>query len=188
MPALSLDIIIIPTYNTYTLAVVDNSTYPTTPPVVSTPTIQIDVPGFGLVSKTFVVAETNIFNSTDLGITTAGSELPIPDGIYGIKYSVAPHYSPYYVEKSIMRVDQLQEKYDEAFMQLDMMECDRAIKTQSKVDLLSIYFFIQGSIAAANNCSNVNAAKLYYQANRMLDMMINNDCGCTGTNYIINFQ
>ena len=188
MPTLNLDIIIIPTYNTYTLAVVDNSTYPTTPPSVTSPTIQIDVPGFGLVTKTFNVAETNVFNSTDLGITTAGNELPIPDGIYGVKYSIAPHDSPYYVEKSIMRVDQLQEKFDGAFMQLDMMECDKAIKTQSKVELMSVYFFLQGAIAAANNCANVESAKLYAQANNMLDMMLNNDCGCTGVNYIINFQ
>ena len=184
MAALSLDIIIIPTYNTYTLAVVDNSVYPTNPPSVTSPTIQIEIPGFNTVTTTFNVAETNVFNSTDLGLTTAGNELPIPDGIYGIKYSVAPHY----VEKSIMRVDQLQEKYDEAFMQLDMMECDRAIKTQSKIDLLSVYFFIQGSIAAANNCANTNSARLYAQASKMLDTIINNDCGCTGTNYLINFQ
>jgi hypothetical protein len=187
MPALSLDIIIIPTYNTYTLAVVDNSTYPTTPPAPDTPWIQIDIPGFNCYSGPFIPAETNIFNSTDLGITTTGNELPIPDGIYGIKYTVNPAYT-YYVEKSIMRVDQLQERYDEAFMQLDMMECDRAIKTQSKVDLLSIYFLIQGSIAAANNCANVTSAKLYAQASNMLDIMIESNCGCTGTNYIINFQ
>ena len=184
MAALSLDIIIIPTYNTYTLAVVDNSVYPTTP---TNPTIQIEIPGFNTITTTFNVAETNVFNSTDLGLTTAGNELPIPYWIYGIKYTVNPAYI-YYVEKSIMRVDQLQEKYDEAFMQLDMMECDRAIKTQSKVDLLSVYFFIQGSIAAANNCANVNSARLYAQASKMLDTIINNDCGCTGTNYVINFQ
>ena len=53
---------------------------------------------------------------------------------------------------------------------------------------MSIYFFIQGVIAAANNCANVEAAKLYAQASKMLDTFINNDCGCTGTNYIINFQ
>ena len=29
----------------------------------------------------------------------------------------------------------LQEKFDSAFMKLDMMECDLAIKTQQKVDL-----------------------------------------------------
>ena len=88
MPTLRLDIVVLPTYNTYNLAVVDASTYPTDPPTVTPPTLQIDIPGFPTVYKTFVVEETNIFNSTDLGITTVGNELPIPDGIYYFKYTV----------------------------------------------------------------------------------------------------
>jgi hypothetical protein len=86
-----------------------------------------------------------------------------------------------------MRVEQIQEKFDGAFMKLDMMECDRAIKTQAKVDLNSIYFFIQGAIAAANNCADVEAIKLYNQADMMLNNFIKNNCGCSGTNYVINF-
>jgi hypothetical protein len=68
------------------------------------------------------------------------------------------------------------------------MECDRAIKTQQKVNLTSIYFFIQGSIAAANNCDPLTANKLYNKASKMLDTFINNNCGCSGNNYLINFQ
>lgn len=187
MAELRLDIVVLPTYNTYNMAVVDASTYPTDPPSVTSPTLEITVPNFGDVSKTFTVLETNVFDSTDLGITEEGEELPLPDGIYYLKYSVNPAYENY-VEKSIMRVDQLQEKFDEAFMQLDMMECDRAIKMQSKVNLNTIYFLIQGSIAAANNCATVQAQKLYVQANTMLDGMLLNNCGCSGSNYTINFQ
>ena len=87
-----------------------------------------------------------------------------------------------------MRVDRLQERFDEAFMKLDMMECDRAIKTQSKVDLNTIYFFIQGAIAAANNCAIVDANKLYNQASTMLTQFNKNNCGCSGNNYAINFS
>jgi hypothetical protein len=100
---------------------------------------------------------------------------------------VAPAYENF-VEKTIIRVEQLQEKFDEAFMKLDMMECDRAIKTQQKVDLNTIYFFIQGAIAAANNCAVAEANKLYNQANMMLNNFIKNNCGCSGTNYVLNFQ
>lgn len=188
MASLSLDIIVLPTYSTYTMAVVDNSIYPTTPPSVSSPTLQITPPGFDIVSIDFNVQETNIINSTSLGLTTLGYEVTIPDGIYYLKYSIAPHYSPYYVEKSIMRVELLQEKFDEVFMRLDMMECDRAIKAQSKVELMSIYFFIQGAVAAANHCAITTAQKLYTQANTMLNNMLAGDCGCTGTNFLINFQ
>jgi len=188
MADLKLDIVITPTYNTYNLAVVDASTYPALYTVAS-PTLRIDVPGFGTgYNGVFNVNETNIFNSTTLDITTAGNECPIPDGIYYFLYTNNPAFvDGYSVEKSFMRVDKLQEKYDEAFMKLDMMECDGAIKMQAKVDLMSIYIFIQGAIAAANNCAIVSAEKLYAQASSMLDNMINNDCGCTGNNYNVNF-
>jgi hypothetical protein len=83
---------------------------------------------------------------------------------------------------------QIQERFDEAFLRLDMMECDIAIRTQSNVELNSIYFFIQGAIAAANNCAIVNATKLYNQADRALTAFIRNNCGCSGNNYINNFN
>ena len=72
-------------------------------------------------------------------------------------------------------------------MKLDMMECDSAIRTQSKVTLNSIWYLIQGSIAAANNCAIDTANKLYIQANRQLDYFIANQCGCSGNNYVNNF-
>lgn len=186
--ALQLDILVVPTYNTLTLGIADASIYPTNPPVVSSPTIEITVPGFDVVSLPFNVNDFNIFNSLSLGLTTFGQPLlPLPDGVYKLRYTVAPAYENF-VEKTIIRVEQLQEKFDEAFMKLDMMECDRAIKTQQKVNLNTIYFFIQGAIAAANNCAVAEANKLYNQANMMLNNFIKNNCGCSGTNYVLNFQ
>ena len=188
MPTLKLDILVIPTYNTKTLGIADASVYPTDPPVVSAPTIEITVPGFNMVSLPFVPLDFNVYTSSTLGLTSPlDPYLPLPDGVYFIKYSIAPAYENY-VERSIMRVEQLQEKFDNAFMKLDMMECDRAIKMQSKVDLTTIYFFISGAIAAANNCAIVEANKLYAQANKMLDQFINNNCGCSGNNYLVNFH
>ena len=186
MADLKLDILVIPTYNIQTLGIADASTYPVSPPV-SAPTIEIEVPGFGLVSLPFNINDFNIYNSASLGLTAVGDPLlPLPDGIYYIKYSVAPAYLNF-VQKTIIRVDHLQEKFDDAFMKLDMMECDMAIKTQAKVDLNSIYYFIQGSIAAANNCAVATSNKLYNQANKMLTNFIKNNCNCYGNNYVNNF-
>lgn len=186
MADLKLDFLVVPTYNTFTLGIADASTYPATPPV-SSPTIELEVPGFGLVSLPFSINDFNIYTSTSLGITPVGDpQVPIPDGIYYIKYSVAPAYVNF-VQKTIMRVDQLQEKFDSAFMKLDMMQCDAAIRKQQMVDLNSIYYFIQGSIAAANNCAVDTANKLYNQANRMLNQFIANRCNCSGNNYVNNF-
>ena len=180
MPALKLDILVVPTYNTLTLGVVDASTYDVTP---SAPTIEITVPGFAKVTLPFVPNDFNIFNSTVLGLTSVGdSLLPLPDGVYTLRYSISPAYINF-VEKNIMRTEMLQEKFDEAFMQLDMMQCDLAIKQQQKVDLNSIYFFIQGAIAAANNCAVETANKLYRQATIMLNNFNKRGCQCSGNNY-----
>jgi len=187
MPTLKLDILVINTFNAMTLGIADISTYPTDPPVVTAPTIEITMPGFLPVALAFVPEDFNVFNSTTLGLTPVGTPMvPLPDGVYFLKYSVAPAYENY-VDKTIMRVDQIQEKFDNAFMKLDMMECDSAIRTQAKVQLNSIWYMIQGSIAAANNCAVDTANKLYTQANNMLDTFIRNNCGCTGNNYINNF-
>jgi len=181
MPTLNLDFLVVPTYNVNTMMIVDSSVYTTNPPVVSSPTIEVTPPGFETAILPFSVDNYNIFTTVNLNITEEVNQA-LPDGIYHIKYSIAPAYENF-VEKSIMRVDKLQEKFDEAFMKLDMMECDRAIKKQSKETLSSIYFFIQGSIAAANNCASVEALKLYNQANKMLTNFMKNDCGCSGNNY-----
>jgi hypothetical protein len=186
MADLRLDILVVPTYNSKTLAIMDASTYPDSPPIQS-PTIEITIPGFGIATLPFVPNEFNIFNSSNLGLTSPLDEpLPLPDGLYTLNYNITPAYENYVI-KTIYRVEQLQEKFDQVFMQLDMMECDQPIKKQSKVELNSIYFLIQGAIAAANNCATDTANKLYIQASKQLSYLINKNCGCTGTNYLINF-
>ena len=84
--ATTLDFLVIPTYNVQTLGIADNSTYDTPP---TSPTMQITVPGFGVVSLPFNINDFNIYNSTSLGITDVGdSLLPLPDGIYYYLVSV----------------------------------------------------------------------------------------------------
>ena len=180
MADLNLDIFILQTYNVKTLAVVDASTYTSVPPAVVSPSLAITPPGFNTVVLPFKVNVYNIFNSASLGISPVGTEEPLPDGVYYLKYTVAPALENF-VDKTWMRVDKIQEKFDAAFMSLDMMECDSAIKSQEKVTLSSIYFLIQGSIAAANNCAITVSQQLYAQADKMLDQFINGGCGCSGT-------
>ena len=184
MPTLKLDLLVIPTYTTMTMGVLDTTVYPDPDPIVSSPTLFISVPGFDEVTLPFVIQELNLLNSTDLGITALGFEEALPDGIYYLRYTIEPA-DEFFVEKTIVRVDQLQEKFDRAFMGLDFMECDRAIKAQSMVQLNSIYLFIQGAISAANNCATVQAMQLYKQADRMLDFFLKSNCGCSNNNFIL---
>ena len=181
-----LDILVLPTYSSLTLGIADASVYNPLE-VISSATIEITPPGFDTVSLPFNMENYNVYTSSTLGITEIGvTYLPLPDGVYGLKYSIAPAYVTY-IERTIMRIEQIQEKFDAAFMKLDMMECDKAIKTQAKVNLNTIYFMIQGSVAAANNCAVYEANKLYVTANKMLDSFIRNNCGCSGNNYVVNF-
>ncbi len=177
---MSLDILVVPTYNTLTLGVVDASTYTVAPTL---PTIEITIPGFGVIALPFNAGEINLFNSTNLSLTPVGADIvPIPDGIYTLKYYTSIPVTTF-VEKNIMRIDQLQERFDSAFMKLDMMQCDEAIKNQQRIDLNSVYYFIQGSVAAANNCAIDASNRLYQQASKMLNTFIKNDCGCSANNY-----
>lgn len=181
MADLKLDILVVPTYNLNLLNVTDASIYPN-PSLITAPTLEITVPGFTPVSLPFIIQEPNIFNSVNLGISEPGEYLPLPDGIYNIKYSIAPAQDNFIV-RNIFRTEKLQEKFDNAFMQLDMMECDRAIKEQSQIKLNTINIFIQGAIASANNCANLEAMKLYEKADKMLTAFIKKDCNCLDNNY-----
>ena len=186
--ATTLNFLVINTYSTLTLGVADTSTYVGTPTgatmVVTLPSGTKTLSGGTTVSIPFTPNDYNVFNSATLQLTAVGTTTALPDGIYGLSYSITGVTA---VNKSIMRTDKIQEKFDNAFMKLDMMECDMAIKTQQKVTLNSIYYLIQGSIAAANNLASVQAAKLYKQADMMLDNFLKNNCGCSGNNYIVNF-
>lgn len=182
---MNLDFLITPTYDTKTISIADISVYDNEPPQVSTPTLEVSIPGFDVVSLEFIPQEFNVLNSTILGITEEGED-PLPDGIYVFRYSVAPAYENF-VEKTIMRVNVLQESFDEAFMKLDMMQCDQAIKKQEKVELNTIYYFIQGAIAAANNCATDKANELYNKASKML-WNFNNRSVCCGSNFITQYK
>lgn len=178
-----IDILIIPTYDLTTLAVMDNSTYDGADPIA---TLTIEVPGFDTVTGLqFNTSTLNIYNSVDLGISTEVENLP--DGNYCVSYLLDGETEAS-VTKRIMREDVLQQKFDEAFMKLDLMECDKAIKKQSKVELMSIYFFMQAAMAASNNCSVNDATRLYIQADTMLNSLISENCSCSGNNYVINFS
>ena len=181
-----LDFVVLPTYDVKTMAIMDTSTYSTDPPSVTSNQLLISIPGFSPVTiNPFALQTTTVVNSTTLGITTTGNEEALPDGLYCIRYSVDP-VATAYVEKNIARVDRLQKKFAEAFMSLDMMVCDDALQKQAREELMSIYFFIQGAIASANNCASVEFTKLYQQANKMLTYFLSKDCNCSGLNYLMN--
>ncbi len=174
------------------LIITDASYYPNDPAIVYDPTVTITPPGFDPVVLPFVINETNVFGSDDLGITEEGCRQNIPDGIYCIEYIIAIDKklppTTVTIEKTILHTAQLEEKFNNAFLKLDLIQCDGEIAKQTSVNLNTINFFIQGAIAAANNCANKEAIRLYNQAEKMLNHLDKCGCGCSGTNYLINFR
>ena len=179
MEELKLDIIVVPTYNVASLAIADNSVYSE---AAVNPTLQISVPNFDDVLVAFVPNTLNVFGTEELGISEAEDTQYLPDGIYHVKYTINPPLQNFF-QLSFYRTNNLQEKFDNVFLTLQIMECDGKLKKQAEHDLTTIYFFIQGAISAANNCAIVEANKLYKKADRMLNTFLKNGCGCYGVTF-----
>lgn len=174
-----LDLMLIDTHSSKSIGISDFSQYPVNYNIVS-PTLEITASGFSPVTVAFEPNSINIFTSNNLNITCEGEAIQdIPDGIYTIKYSITPAYI-YFVSRSFLRVDALQEKFDTAFMKLDILQCDGPLRKQREEELNSIYYFIQEAIASANKCAPDLALKLYKKADKMLDYFIKNKCNCNG--------
>jgi len=169
----NLNIGLLDTHSMQSFALLDLSAYPTGFTITS-PTIQISIPGNPDVTLPFVPSNISVYDSKALAITCDWCELTnIPDGIYKVKYSVYPAYK-YYVEKVFARIDNLQSKLDKAYLHMDFMECDNRIKREDRLLLDTIQTFIEGAISAGNNCAEKLFHSLYNKAYVLLDNFINN--------------
>lgn len=168
-----LDLTIFDSHNINLLVLGDSSFYPTDFNIV-TPTVQITVPGYGPKTITFTEKTINIYNSNDLGITCdvdICDLAALPDGIYTIKYAIAPAYL-YNTTKTWLRVDNLYKKFDDKFLNLEMFTCDKQLERAQKLQLDEIEYYIQGAIAAGNRCATKLAMELYRKADTLLNRFI----------------
>lgn len=175
-----LDLILMDTHDLKTIAIGDASVYNNFN--ISTPSIQITPPGYGTVTLTFTPSGIQIYNAFTLGLIltdeTNCTLPPLPDGVYSFIYSIAPAYV-YNVTKQFLRTAQIESDLDEAFLKLEMMECDGKLKREKKMIIDDIEYYIAGAIAAANKCALKKATELYNKARKMLDNFVNNlDCKC----------
>lgn len=161
---LKLDLAIIEVYNPFVLTIADVSTYPTGK-VINNSYIDITAPGFVKKTLIFTPRQVNIFSSAALDMNP---NQQLPDGIWKLRYSIQPNYQDY-TDKSYLKIDLLKEKFDRAFMAVDINECNTYIKNHKKEMLDEIERFIQAAMAAANQCNEKLALELYLKANKMLD-------------------
>lgn len=177
MAAPKLDLLFPETHDSKSLLIADISAYPT-PFTINSPTIEITAPGFNAKVLAFTAQGFTVYDSQSLGITCPDldcDKISLPDGIWYVKYSVSPAYL-YFVNKSFIRVNKLYEKFDKVYLKLEFMQCDEAIREEDFKVLNTIEVYIQGAIAAANNCLDSLAMKLYNKASQYIDDFVNNRC------------
>jgi len=174
-----LDISLAESYNVYYLNIKDISEYDSNWNI-TTPSCEITVPGFPKVNVPFTPKSENFYKSSQLNLTCDEDTecIPLPDGIYTVKYSVHPN-ALYFIEKSFMRVNAIRCTYGEAFLKVDFSSsCNKEEKAKDKSTLKLISILIEGSVAAANDCDCEKAYKWYNKAKQMLDNFHKEGCGC----------
>lgn len=173
----TLNILLTPTYSPKTIAIGDISPYPAGFAIVN-PTIEITPPALNKVTLPFSAMNFNIFNANDLNITCGAPlcSLPdLPDGLWEFKYSIAPAFENF-VEKKFMRVDAITLRWHKAFLKSDISECDETIKQQDLEALDQIWGYINGAVAAGNECDYTAAMTYYRIADKKLNKYLKTKC------------
>ncbi|TXH08741.1 MAG: hypothetical protein E6R03_17665 [Hyphomicrobiaceae bacterium] len=169
----------------------DLSTYSTLP-VSADLAMQITPPGWPTINVPFNPGQVNVYRCGDLGITCPIVECcPLPDGIYSVSYTVrffpttsvsaSTAKSSTFISKTFIKVDQLDCRLDNLFLKIDQ-ECDCPDDTQKKYkrQYREACLLRDGAVAAANDCDDLLAYKLYGQANTQVDCIYASFCpSCT---------
>ena len=169
---IKLDLYTIDSKNVSLLAIGDSSSYPNgfTP---SNSTIEITPPGYNKVALSFQPNAVNFFRATDLQIDCEGEcEVELPDGIWDVRYSITPN-STRFVQKQFIRIEQLSNKYLEAFLLLDLNESGEE-SNKLKKELRSAKLLMEGSIAASKDCNMDMSFTLYKKADFIIDSILCN--------------
>jgi hypothetical protein len=170
-----VDFTILDTHNPNTIGVMDTSYYPDGFQIVN-PTLQIVPPSFPVATLPYSPNDLNVFNSNNLNLSCVTDPClltPLPDGIWTITITVNPS-NTYTKTRSFIRTAEIQKLFGIAVMKTDIIECTRDMKEQQVVMLDEIWYYIQCSIASANQCNTMLAMNLYQKANQMLCDFLDN--------------
>lgn len=167
------------TLNKCILRLVDTSVYLSSP-APTCPDLQVQVPGFTRAVDIPNVQPGFIYNLTacDLGIQTAGcgtTYADLPDGIYIIKYSVAPNQYVY-AEYNHLRITNALNMIQSVLCDLDVAACQPSDKVMAKYKELDfIYWTLQAAVAKVETCHQPkHGMELYSYAIRLLSKL---NCG-----------
>lgn len=169
----NLEVHIEPTNNCKILKVIDNSIY--NPDItVENAILEVTVPGFSCpvifnVTPGFVL----LLNSSSLEIAPAATYaalLPLPDGVYRLKYSIRPN-NQLHVEYHYLRNCQQYSKYAVAVCNFFDKKCTLCDNDSIKLrkDLNWIRDLIEASKLKVEECDDTKEGlELYNEVNRLL--------------------
>lgn len=170
------------TTNSEIFRVLDTSTYDAILKV-DCGTLQITPPGFTVPVAIEVIPQFNlVLNACSLGLqaTNCGTTaVPLPDGIYIVRYSVSPH-DKVYVEYNHLRVTQTLTVYYQYMCELEMAACEPDADVKEQLDELRlIRSFIDAAKAKVEYCHDPEAGmELLTYAKKKLDKYKKFYCSC----------
>lgn len=168
---------VINSYDCRKLILADTSVYSGTPEGA---TLQVMLPDREeVIELTWTTNSVNILNSNSLKYTKVVDQddlQTLPDGAYTIKISICPYVDNWH-EKDIYRICQLQCKYNQALLKLDLSKCESCFSEVKLNKLTTAFVYMQGVIANAENNDITKASELYSVANKILTGLLE-DCDC----------
>ena len=172
--------------NDCVLRIVDTSVYSTSVPV-DCPILEITLPGFKYSiqfgeTTTPAIAPGFMLNLTacdlELQFNNCGSQFSaFPDGIYVIKYSVAPN-DEVYVEYNHLRITQASIKYEKVMCDIDVAACEPTKEITKKLEQLRlIKMYLEAAKAKVETCHEPKKGmELYNYAMKLLSKFECNSC------------
>lgn len=161
------------TMNNCILPINDTSVYSPLIPITCE-TLNVTVPGFSYSNQIDVTSGfSQILTACDLQLQSAGcgeTYLPLPDGVYIIKYSVSPN-DLVYVEYNHLRITQALIRYNKALCDLDLAACDPPAKIKEKLEKLRlIKMYLEAAKAKVEYCHEPQKGmSLYNYAIKLLN-------------------
>lgn len=146
---------------------------------VTCPLLQITPPGFTFAVHFHDLSElfTRVYNAEDLKLGSAGD--PLPDGVYVIRYSVAPKdalgNNKVFIEYNYLRIAVIMNTYYNVLCALELTTCEPDIDIKEKLnELRYIRMLIDGAKSKVEYCHSITEGMdLYNYALKLLNRL---DC------------
>lgn len=151
--------------NTCIIKLFDTSVYNELVPLTC-PYLHVTVPGFSYsIQMNFIPESSIVLTACDLNLQTenCGEILTeLPDGIYVIRYSVAPN-DYVYVEYNHLKISKALNLYKKLLCELELSNCEpnKLVKEQLN-SLLTIKGYLDAAVAKVEICHNPKEGMILY--------------------------